>query len=185
MSATMESMTRHEKDVALNPDSASWRGRLAPWTVNGALLLMVLAIGGSLYEYLVVDPVWPTNVTLIQPDHGGVNRKLFWVPLHVALTLALPVALWACWRNAAARRWVLVALGAYLVMRAWTLVYFVPEALRFEAEGLSNALEAQRWVLWSTLRLPLVLASAAALGAAGRRLEGSSGSATLPQDLRA
>ena len=26
----------------------------------------------------------------------GVNRKAFWIPLHVALTLLLPVAAWAC-----------------------------------------------------------------------------------------
>src|SRR5262249_3566634 len=82
---------------------------------------------------------WPTNVPLIQPGHGGVDRKAFWMPLHAALTLALPAALWACWPRAAARRWLLVALGAYVVMRAWTLLYFVPAALPFDAEGLSAA----------------------------------------------
>src|SRR5262249_46389944 len=75
------------------------------------------------------------------------------------------------WRNPAARRWLLAATGSYVAMRLWTLVYFVPLALRFEAEGVPDASAAQTWVLWSTLRLPLVLASLAARGWAARRLD--------------
>jgi ubiquinone/menaquinone biosynthesis C-methylase UbiE len=138
--------------------------------VAAALFLTALAVGGSLYEHLVVDPVWPGNVAVIQPDHGGVNRKLFWVPLHAALTLALPLALWASWRNAAARRWLLFAAGSYVGLRVWTMTYFVPRALRFEAEGVADASAARAWVRLSALRLPLVLASLAALGMAARRL---------------
>src|SRR5262245_29832741 len=104
MSTTLESSPRHGETAAVNPASASWRRRLAPRAVSAALFLTVLAVGGSLYEHLVVDPAWPGNATVIQPDHGGVNRKLFWIPLHAALTLALPLALWACWRTPAARR---------------------------------------------------------------------------------
>ena len=158
MSTTLQSIARHEKDSSTRPGWA-WRDRLAPWAVNASLLLMVLVLGGGLYEHLVVDSVWPGNVTIIQPDHGGVNRKLFWLPIHTALTLALPVALWAGWRNRAVRRWLLVALGAYVAMRVWTLIYFVPLALRFQAEGFADAAEAQRWVLLSILRMPLVFVS--------------------------
>jgi ubiquinone/menaquinone biosynthesis C-methylase UbiE len=142
--------------------------------VTASLFLTVLVVGGSLYEHLVVDPVWPANGLVIQPDHGGVNRKLFWMPLHAALTLALPLALWASWRNPAARRWLLVAIGSYVAMRLWTMLYFVPCALQFEAEGVADAAAAQTWVLLSTLRLPLVLASLAALWMAARRLEETS-----------
>jgi ubiquinone/menaquinone biosynthesis C-methylase UbiE len=164
-----ESVAGHENGPSAG--SASWRAWLAPWAVNGALLLMVVVIGGSLYEHLVVDPVWPGNGTIIQPEHGGINRKVFWGPIHGALTLAFPVALWAGWRNLATRCWLLVALAAYLALRVWTLIYFIPLALRFETEGVSDASLAQRWVLLSVLRLPLVLAAAAALWMAARRLE--------------
>ncbi|MCA1717312.1 MAG: hypothetical protein LC781_10940, partial [Actinobacteria bacterium] len=111
----------------------SVRERLAPWLVNMALLLMALELGGSLYERLVVDPAWTTNLAIIQPDSGGMNRKAFWIPLHGALTLLLPIALWACWHSRAARRWLLAALGVYLAMRAWTFAYFIPLAIQFEA----------------------------------------------------
>lgn len=151
----------------------AWRERLARWAVTAALLLMVLELGGSLYEHLVVDPAWVSNIKVIQPDHGGLDRKVFWMPIHGALTLVLSVALWACWRRWAARRWVLVAFGLYAAMRIWTFLYFVPWALRFEsAEGLSHALasDARTWVLLSTLRAPLVIAAAAALWAAAQRM---------------
>lgn len=150
------------------------RDRLAPWLVNTALLLMALELGGSLYERLVVDPAWTTNLGIIQPHSGGVNRKAFWIPLHGALTLLLPIALWACWRSRAVRRWLLAAVGVYLAMRAWTFAYFIPLALQFEtAEELSDALakEAQVWVLLSSLRTPMILAVVAALWAAARRLD--------------
>src|SRR5262245_48955577 len=124
MSTTLESIRRQEETLPPNPDLAPWRGRLAAGAVTAALFLTALAIGGSLYEHLVVDLVWPTNGAVIQPDHGGVNRKLFWMPLHAALTLALPLALWASWRNRSARRWLLVAAGSYVAMRVWTMVYF-------------------------------------------------------------
>jgi len=170
VSTTLANSPKHAEAPAVGPGPASWRARLAAGAVTTSLFLTALAVGGSLYEHLVVDPVWPGNVAVIQPDQGGVNRKLFWMPLHAALTLALPLALWASWRNPAARRWLLAAIGSYVAMRLWTMLYFIPLALRFEAEGVADASAAQAWVLLSALRLPLVLASLAALGMAARRL---------------
>ena len=136
---------------------------LAPWAVNGSLLFMALDLGGSLYEHLVVDRAWPNNVRLIQPGRGGVNRKLFWIPIHSALTLLLPVTLWVCWHDEGARTWALVAIG----------IYFVPLALRFEAAAeLTDAMarEARVWVRWSVIRSFTVVAAFAALWMAARRL---------------
>jgi ubiquinone/menaquinone biosynthesis C-methylase UbiE len=171
VSTTLESSPRRREGAPPTPATAAWRDRLARRAVTAALFLTILAAGGGLYEHLVVDPVWPANATVIQPDRGGVNRKVFWVPLHAALTLALPLALWAAWRRPAPRRWLLAAVGAYVALRAWTFAYFVPLALRFEAEGVPDAAAAHTWVLLSTLRLPLVLASLAALWMAARRLD--------------
>src|SRR5262249_41525723 len=115
------SSARPEEAPSLHSYSESRRGRPARVAVTASLFLTILAFGGSLYEHLVVDPVWPGNVSVIQPEHGGVNRKLFWIPLHAALTLTLTLALWASWRTARARRWLLVAIGSYVAMRLWTM----------------------------------------------------------------
>jgi ubiquinone/menaquinone biosynthesis C-methylase UbiE len=167
-------MSASVQDLANPPKSAaagflprrSWRDRLAPWAVNGSLLLMALSLGGGLYESVVVDPAWPANVSIIQPAQGGVDRKVFWGPIHVALTVALPVALWACWRRPSVRGWLLVGTGVYVGIRVWSFLYFIPLALKFEvAQGMADPLmrEAPTWLRLSPVRCGLALASVAAL----------------------
>jgi hypothetical protein len=138
-----------------------------------ALLVMVLHLGGALYEHLVIDPVWPENFALITPERDGLNRKVFWIPMHVAANITQFAALWAVWRHRSARNALWLAIGAYLIMRAWTFAYFIPAALQFEqadpatAATLSDA--AWTWVFWSLWRMPFLLATIAALAVALRR----------------
>jgi ubiquinone/menaquinone biosynthesis C-methylase UbiE len=144
----------------------SRRERLAPWAVNGSLLIMALTLGGGLYENIVVDPAWPTKVSIIQPARGGVDRKVFWTVLHVVATITLPLALWACWGRPGVRGWLLVATGIYVAIRSWSFLYFIPLALQFEAaQGMTDPLlsEAPTWVRLSPIRTVLTLGSVAAL----------------------
>lgn len=155
---------------------ATKRLRVARWLVTATLFVFCLDIGGGLYEHLVVDTVWIDNPTVIQSGRGGVDRKLFWIPIHGALTLLLVGALWASWSDRPVRNRVLVATGLYLVMRAWTFAYFVPLVAEFEAlqgDTLSPEMRsmARQWVTLSLLRMPLVAGSAVALWLAGRRLD--------------
>jgi hypothetical protein len=138
----------------------------APGLIQACLFGILLVVGGGLYEAVVVDPAWPSQLALIQPESGGINRKLFWIPLHAALTLLFPATLWAAWPRRALRPPLLGAAALYVAMRDWSGLYFIPTALQFEVEPeLTAALasEARAWVLLSLLRTPLVLASAAAL----------------------
>jgi ubiquinone/menaquinone biosynthesis C-methylase UbiE len=148
------------------PPVRSWRDRLAPWAVNVSLLLMALLLGGGLYETIVVDTAWPANVSVIQPSQGGVDRKPFWILVHAPLTIALPIALWACWRRPGVRGWLLAGTGIYVAIRVWSFLYFIPLALKFEgARGMADPLmsEASAWVRLSPIRCALALAGVAAL----------------------
>ena len=149
------------------------RTAIATASVQLALLLVAFALGGSLYEHLVVDTVWPDHPQVIQPGHGGIDRKLFWIPIHVVLTLALIAALVASWVWPGARRQLWIAIGCYAIMRAWSGVYFIPLALQFEAEaavGPATREAARTWVLLSMLRAPLLIGSLIALARASRLL---------------
>jgi hypothetical protein len=53
---------------------------LALTAVAFALALALISLGGGLYEVSVVDPAWPRRLDLIQPSHGGVSRRWFWIP---------------------------------------------------------------------------------------------------------
>jgi hypothetical protein len=149
------------------------RAGIARVSIQLSLLLTMLAIGGSLYEHLVVDTAWLDHPALIQPAQQGIDRKLFWIPIHAALSTALLAALIATWTFAHVRRAIWLALAAYALMRIWSGLYFIPFALELEAtRTLTPELlaQARTWIVLSLLRLPLLIASFIALAAAEKAL---------------
>ena len=131
-----------------------------------ACALALVSLGGGLYEFLVVDPFWPRKPDLIQPDRGGISRRRFWIPAHIAFELFLIVSLVAAWSHTEVRTWLLVALASHAVMRIWSAFDFIPKALAFErAEAISEG-AARAWTRRSLGRLPLDLVTCGAMLAA-------------------
>jgi hypothetical protein len=133
-----------------------------------ALILGTVGLGGGIYETLLVDRVWPTHLAIIQPRRGGLDRKLFWVPVHTLYEIALLVSAWTLWRTEA-RSWIVIALIAHFSARVWSFAYFIPRALRFEQLSEldeSQAHLARKWIRLSPCRLILEAVSIIALGAA-------------------
>jgi len=130
--------------------------------------LALISLGGGLYEFTVVDPVWPRRPELIQPARGGLSRKRFWIPAHVAFELLLIASLVMAWSLPGARSWLLVGLGSHAVMRLWSAFDFIPTALAFERAdpGTIDEAAARRWARRSMLRLPLDLVTCFAMLAA-------------------
>ncbi|MFG1933796.1 hypothetical protein ACGFK1_24605 [Mycobacterium sp. NPDC048908] len=131
-------------------------------------LASCVALGGGLYEVLVVDPAWPKRPGIIQPRNGGVFRARFWLPAHTVFEVLLIIALVAAWHDADARMALLVALISHAVIRVWSLAYFVPKALAFEKADPATVDEvsAVLWTRRSMLRLPFdVITSVAMLAA--------------------
>ncbi len=128
----------------------------------------LIGLGGGLYEFSVVDPAWPRRPDLIQPTRGGVDRKWFWIPAHVAFELALVASLVLAWSQLDARAWLWVAFASHAIMRAWSGLDFIPKALAFErAEPSTISPEAaRRWTRRSRFRLPLDLVTCGAMFAA-------------------
>lgn len=137
-----------------------------------ASALAFVSLGGGLYEYSVVDPAWPRRPELIQPARGGVSRKRFWIPAHVAFELALVVSLVAAWSRPDVRLWLLIGLASHAAMRIWSALDFIPKALAFErAENVAES-AARAWTRRSLLRLPLDLITCGAMLAAFALLQG-------------
>jgi hypothetical protein len=135
---------------------------VAMWTPTLVLiavttLVACATVGGGLYEFLVVDPVWPKRPGIIQPRNGGVSRARFWMPVHTAFEVLLIATLVVAWGDAAVRTALLVALVSHAVMRVWSLADFVPKALAFEKADPATVEEADavRWTRRSLLRMPL------------------------------
>jgi hypothetical protein len=139
---------------------------VAQWSVVLLCCSLAAALGGGLYESIVLIPLWskspPVSFSIIQPG-TGVPLQRFWIPVHAAITLFLIVALVLTWREMTVRRLLLVALGSYIVMRVWSGVFFIPEMLAFQKIPLEAAPSAallarvSRWTFWTWFREPLDL----------------------------
>ena len=154
-------MSRNSTSAPASPAGVDrTRTGLARAALLATIAVVALSLGGSLYESLVVNTAWLDHPALIQPERGGIDRKVFWIPIHTILTVGLVGAAWACWPRRSARRWVLAAAALYLGVRLWTALYFIPLALEVEAGAVvtPSLLERSRtWVLLSALRAPLMI----------------------------
>lgn len=123
------------------------------------------SIGGGLYEFLVLDPVWPSRPAIVQPRNGGVSRRRFWIPAHGAFEIALIASLVATWSHPDVRAALLVALVSHLAMRVWSFVDLIPKAAAFEKvdPATVDRADAVRWSRRSLLRLPLDAIACAAV----------------------
>jgi hypothetical protein len=128
-------------------------------------LIACVLLGGGLYETVVVDPAWPKRPGIIQARNGGISRRRFWIPAHTLFEVLLVVALIAAWHDDDVRLALLVALTSHVVTRLWSMVDFVPKAVKFEKADPATVDEAAAvaWTRRSLLRLPLDLITCAAL----------------------
>jgi hypothetical protein len=125
--------------------------------LSAVVLLACVSLGGGLYEYVVLDPVWPSRPAIIQAPYGGVSRRRFWIPVHTVFEVVLIAGVVVTWGNPDVRTPMLVALASHVVMRVWSLVDFVPKAIAFEKTdpAVIERAAAIRWTRRSLLRLPL------------------------------
>ena len=117
-----------------------------------------ITLGGAIYEALLVDRAWPETPSIIQPARGGIDRRVFWLPAHLLFELPLFVAIWATWRVHPVRSLLLFAMASHFALRAWSLLYFIPLAVKFERAGDLEpqlAARARTWVRLSRWRIML------------------------------
>jgi hypothetical protein len=140
----------------------------AEWSLVLLILSMACAIGGGLYEHVVLTPLWsaspPASFRIIQP-HTGVPLQRFWIPVHAAITIFVILSLILTWRHPEVRRLLLLGLGSYIVMRVWSAFFFIREMLAFQRIPLDAPASAElsarvaRWTFWTWFREPLDLIS--------------------------
>lgn len=137
---------------------------VAQWSLILLCFSLAAAIGGGLYEHIVLTPLWskapPASFVIIQPT-TGVPLQRFWIPVHAAITLFIILALVMTWRDMTVRRLLLVALVSYIVMRVWSGLFFIPEMLAFQKVPLDSASSVElsagvsKWTFWTWFREPL------------------------------
>lgn len=154
---------------------------IAHWSVILLCFSMAAAIGGGLYESIVLTPLWrktpPSSFTVIQPG-TGVPLQRFWIPVHSAITVFILLALGVTWRSAPVRQMLLIGLASYVVMRVWSGFYFIPEMLAFQKvppdapPSAELAARVSRWTFLTWFREPLDVISFVSWLIAFGRLKG-------------
>jgi hypothetical protein len=141
---------------------------LAQWVLILLCFSMAGALGGGLYEHIVLTPLWsrspPSSFAIIQ--HGtGVPLQRFWIPVHAAITVFILLALFLAWSDVTARWLLLIALASYVVMRVWSGVFFIREMLAFQRIPVDSppsvelSARVARWTYWTWFREPLDIIS--------------------------
>ncbi len=141
---------------------------VAQWSLILLCYSIAAAIGGGLYEHIVLTPIWskspPSSFAIIQPT-TGVPLQRFWIPVHGTITLFIILSLVMTWSDMTVRRLLLVAMASYIVMRVWSFLFFIPEMLAFQKVPLDSAPSAElaarvaRWTFWTWFREPLDIIS--------------------------
>ena len=128
-------------------------------------LVACISLGGALYEALVVDPYWPKRPGIVQSRNGGISRVRFWLPVYTLFEVLLVVTLVLTWGDADVGGPLLVAVVSHAVMRIWSVFDLIPKAAQFERKDPADVDEAAavRWTRRSLFRLPLNLATCAAM----------------------
>src|SRR5512145_1623513 len=140
------------------------KNRLAKWFLILLCFSMAAAIGGGLFEHIVVVPQWssspPSSFSILQPN-TSVPLHNFWIPVHSAITLCLILSLIFTWTQKKVRRFLLMGLGSYIIMRAWSGFFFIREMLEFQKVPLDSppslelSARVASWTFWSWFREPL------------------------------
>lgn len=140
------------------------RSKLAKWSLILLCFSMGGAIGGGLFEHIVLVPLWskspPSSFWIIQPS-TGVPLQNFWIPVHTAITLFVILSLVLTWKDRKVRRLLFIGLATYIVMRAWSGVYFIREMLEFQKVPLDSppspelSARVSSWSFWTWFREPL------------------------------
>jgi hypothetical protein len=139
---------------------------IADLTLLFACFSVALAVGGGIYESIVINPQWsarpPGSFAIIQKG-TGVPLQKFWIPVHILITIGLIASLITNWNYAERRSLIIIALISYVVMRVWSFAYFIPEMLKFQNVPLDQPPTAalldrvRRWTRLTWFRQPLDL----------------------------
>jgi hypothetical protein len=135
---------------------AEYISRAAAWLFATTLVYFLLN-GAQIFETAVIVPKWtaspPESFRMLQGKYG-LNLKLFWTVAHSLHEITFMLAIAFCWRIDPVRNWLIILFAIHFAVRVWTLVYFAPNIIDFQAitdNAKIGADLAGRASLWRTL----------------------------------
>jgi hypothetical protein len=139
------------------------RERILSGSLWLAILLMAMWVGGTLYQMVVVVPLWTASFpeslrSFLTMGYTQTVLQFFGPPFIAARTLTLLIALVAGWTSKPHRRWLAVAFCSWLFVAGFTLLYIYPINDRLFVDGLPQLPVEQihelleRWIVADRFR---------------------------------
>src|SRR5690625_4376535 len=121
------------------------------------ILAYFLMNGAQIFETTVLVPKWtsaPPESFLYFKGKFGLDLKTFWIVAHSVHEITFILAIIFCWKIDPIRNWLLILFVIHFAVRVWTILYFAPNVIDFQAiangkDFGSNLLD--RTTLWRTL----------------------------------
>jgi hypothetical protein len=128
------------------------------WLFTTTLLYFVIN-GAGIYETLALVPKWsakpPESLNLFKGKYTP-DLKTFWIIAHSIHEIAWIICLVLGWSNEELRNNLLVLFGLHFTVRVWTIAYFAPNIIDFQAianGGKVNGNLENRTTTWRNLNL--------------------------------
>lgn len=121
------------------------------------ILAYFLLNGAQLFETAVLVPKWtaapPHSFQVFKAPYGA-DLKTFWIVAHSIHEITFILAMVFCWKIDPVRNGLLVLFVIHVALRVWTLAYFAPNIIEFQAiaNGKSFTMDLlSRTKQWRTL----------------------------------
>lgn len=114
--------------------TAEYLFRAEAWLLITTLIYFIMN-GAGIFETAVIIPKWsaapPESFQIFKGEHG-IDLKIFWIVMHSIHEITFIVAVIFCWNIPGVREWLLGLFVVHFAVRAWTLMYFVPNIIEFQ-----------------------------------------------------
>lgn len=151
----------------MNTITATYIARAEAWFLITTLAYFLLN-GAQLFETAVLVPRWsanPPQSLLYFKAPYGLDLKTFWIIAHSLHEISFILAIVFCWHIHPLRNNLLLLFAIHFAVRVWTLTYFAPNIIRFQAiangapaGGLNLAAKAAQWRLLNYIRVAIFYA---------------------------
>ncbi len=123
---------------AMEGIGAEYLARAGTWLILTTLVYFLMN-GAQIFETAAIVPKFtaapPESLALFRGEHG-LDFKIFWIVFHSVHELTFLLAIWFCWKLDI-RNWLLILFAVHMAVRVWTLAYFAPAIMEFQA--IANA----------------------------------------------
>ncbi|MDF2188292.1 transposase [Paraflavitalea sp. CAU 1676] len=150
----------------MNTLTASYIARGETWLLITTLAYFLMN-GAQLFETAVIVPKWsqhpPASLHYFKAPYD-LDLKTFWIIIHSLHEITFILAIVFCWHIDPIRNWLLVLFAIHFAVRVWTLTYFAPNIIAFQAiangapEPAGLVARAHQWRFLNCIRVGIFIA---------------------------